>query len=159
MKKLTIFIFALKPMFTFSILVSIVQDKDLELSYCVPSVRMIGSSRIVVISQDTTFLQLQAIILCLFLSVYFLFSFGMAGDEKKRKWRNPKGPPKPHTVGASHCSMDINKWKESDMKMYLDKYKRQLAATNNIKELVNRAEIARIFGISPCTLHHRVSLS
>ena len=42
-------------MFTFSILVSIVQDKDLELSYCVPSVRMIGSSRIVVTSQDTTY--------------------------------------------------------------------------------------------------------
>ena len=33
-------------MFTFSILVSIVQDKDLELSYCVLSVRMIGSSQI-----------------------------------------------------------------------------------------------------------------
>ena len=42
-------------MFTFSLLVSIAQDKDLELSYCVPSVRMIGSSRIVVISQDMTF--------------------------------------------------------------------------------------------------------
>ena len=41
-------------MFTFSLLVSIAQDKDLELSYCVPSVRMIGSSRIVVISQDMT---------------------------------------------------------------------------------------------------------
>ena len=41
-------------MFTFSLLVSIVQDKDLELSYCVLSVCMIGSSRIVVISQDTT---------------------------------------------------------------------------------------------------------
>ena len=41
-------------MFTFSLLVSIAQDKDLELSYCIPSVRIIGSSRIVVISQDTT---------------------------------------------------------------------------------------------------------
>ena len=41
-------------MFTLCILVSIVQDKDLELSYGVPSVRMIGSSRIVMISQDTT---------------------------------------------------------------------------------------------------------
>ena len=44
-------------MFTFSLLVSIAQDKDLELSYCIPSVRMIGSSRIVVISQDTTCLR------------------------------------------------------------------------------------------------------
>ena len=41
-------------MFTFSLLVSIAQDKDLELSYCIPSVHIIGSSRIVVISQDTT---------------------------------------------------------------------------------------------------------
>ena len=45
------------------------------------------------------------------------------------------------------------------MKMCLDEYKRQLAAANNIKELVNKAEIARMFGISPSTLHHRVSLS
>ena len=43
-------------MFTFSLLVPIAQDKDLELSYCIPSVRIIGSSRIVVISQDMTFL-------------------------------------------------------------------------------------------------------
>ena len=43
-------------MFTFSLLVPIAQDKDLELSYCIPSVRIIGSSQIVVISQDTTFL-------------------------------------------------------------------------------------------------------
>ena len=41
-------------MFTFSLLVPIAQDKDLELSYCIPSVRIIGSSRIVVIFQDTT---------------------------------------------------------------------------------------------------------
>ena len=41
-------------MFTFSLLVPIAQDKDLELSYCILSVRIIGSSRIVVISQDTT---------------------------------------------------------------------------------------------------------
>ena len=41
-------------MFTFSLLVPIAQDKDLELSYCIPSVRIMGSSRIVVISQDTT---------------------------------------------------------------------------------------------------------
>ena len=41
-------------MFAFSLLVSIAQDKDLELSYCIPSVCMIGSSRIVVISQDMT---------------------------------------------------------------------------------------------------------
>ena len=105
------------------------------------------------------FLQLQAIFLCLFLSVYFLFSFSMAGDERKRKQRNPKGPSKPHTVGASHHNMDVNKWKELDMKMCLDEYKRQLAAANNTKELMNRVEIARMFGISPSTLHHRVSLS
>ena len=43
-------------MFTFSLLVPIAQDKDLELSYCIPSVRIIGSSQIVVISQNTTFL-------------------------------------------------------------------------------------------------------
>ena len=41
-------------MFTFSLLVPIAQDKDLELSYCVPSVCIIGSSRIVVIFQDMT---------------------------------------------------------------------------------------------------------
>ena len=41
-------------MFTFSLLVPIAQDKEFELSYWVPSVRIIGSSRIVVISQDTT---------------------------------------------------------------------------------------------------------
>ena len=41
-------------MFTFSLLVPIAQDEDLELSYCVPSVRIIGSFRIVVISQDMT---------------------------------------------------------------------------------------------------------
>ena len=105
------------------------------------------------------FLQLQAIILCLFLSVYFLFSFSMAGDERKRNQRNPKGPPKPCIVSASHHNMDITKWKESDMKMCLDEYKRQLEATNNIKELMNRVEIARMFGISPSPLHHRVSLS
>ena len=41
-------------MFTFSLLVPIAQDRDLELSYCIPSVRIIGSSRIVVIFQDMT---------------------------------------------------------------------------------------------------------
>ena len=41
-------------MFTFSLLVPIAQDKDLELSYCILSVCIIGSSRIVVISQDMT---------------------------------------------------------------------------------------------------------
>ena len=45
------------------------------------------------------------------------------------------------------------------MKMCLDKYKRQLEAANNITALINRAEIAESFGISPFTLHHRVSTS
>ena len=35
----------------------------------------------------------------------------------------------------------------------------QLAVANNIKELVNRADIAKMFSISPSTLYHRVSMS
>ena len=105
------------------------------------------------------FLKLQAIILCLFLPIYFLFSFSMAGDDRKRKYRKPKGPPKPQTVGASHREKDVNQWKENDMKMCIEEYKRQLAVANNIKALVNRAQIAKSFGISPSTLLHRVSHS
>ena len=71
------------------------------------------------------FLKLQAIILCLFLPIYFLFSFGMAGDDRKRKHGKPKGPPKPQTVGASHREKDVNQWKENDMKMCIEEYKRQ----------------------------------
>ena len=81
----------------------------------------------------------------------------MAGDERKRKCQKLKGPPKCQTVGASHREKDVNQWKETDMKMCLEEYKRQFAVANNIQELVNRAEIAKMFGISPSTLHHSVN--
>ena len=42
-------------MFTFSLLVSIAQDKDLELSYCIPSVRMIGHPNSRDLSDNTLF--------------------------------------------------------------------------------------------------------
>ena len=81
--------------------------------------------------------------------------------EKPKKWcRRPcKGPAKKRTVGSSHRNTDVNKWKEHMMKRCIEEYYAKLAANNNIAAAVNRAEIAKKYGISPSTLHHRVSKS
>ena len=44
------------------------------------------------------------------------------------------------------------------MKLCIEEDKRQLAAANNVKALVNKAQIAKSFRIAPSTLHHRVSI-
>ena len=49
--------------------------------------------------------------------------------------------------------------KKPVMKACLDEYYEELAAKNNIVELVNCAVIAKKYGISLSTLHHHVSKS
>ena len=110
------------------------------------------------------FFRLQAVIflisnlsIYLFIFIFVLFSFTLTMvKEQKRKWL-PKGLAKARMVGTSHHNQDINKWKEPIMKVCLDEYYEELAAENNIAELVNHAAIAKKYGISPSTLHHRVS--
>ena len=104
------------------------------------------------------FFRLQAVYLFIFIFILFSFTLTMAKEQKKRKWP-PKGLAKARMVGASHHNQDINKWKEPIMKACLDEYYEERATKNNIPELVNHAAIAKKYGISPLTLHHRVSKS
>ena len=84
----------------------------------------------------------------------------MPDEKKKKRHRRPcKGPAKQRTVGSSHQNTDMNKWKEHMMKRCIEEYYAKLAANNNIAAAVNRAEIIIKYGISPSTLHHRVSKS
>ena len=84
----------------------------------------------------------------------------MPDEKKKQRHRRPcKGLAKQRTVGSSHQNTDMNKWKEHMMKRCIEEYYAKLAANNNIAAAVNRAEITIKFGISPSTLHHRVSKS
>ena len=78
---------------------------------------------------------------------------------RKRHRRPYKGPAKGRTVGVSHWNKDVNQWQEEMMKGCIEEYYAQLAANNNIAAAVNRAEIMKKYGISPSTLHHRVSKS
>ena len=110
--------------------------------------------------------RLQAVIFPYFFTYLFIFiclqfsSDGMPDEKKKKRHRRPyKGPTKQRTVGSSHWNTDVNKWKEHMMKRCIEEYYTKLAANNNIAAAVNRAKIVIKYGISPLTLHHRVSKS
>ena len=107
--------------------------------------------------------RLQAVIfscffthLFIFISLFFILTSRIGDEKKKHKRMLPKNPSKPKSIGALHRDKDVNQWKEHMMEDCIDEYYRELAANNNIPEVVNRAAITKKYEISPSTLHHCV---